>query len=199
MAVTKYRHCELAKQSMPGSDVMRCNGLLRQLSAVSNWLLTCMVCFVANRRSSQWRTYTSHCELCEASVRLEQFGVFISKQASFYQLLTPAGSPSSPKIGEIHAVVKNEPDITLAELIEKRSLPIRKSHLSRLLIYEGYSLKRGHRKNRPEKSCSFWWKQRKFIIHTALPARVIERAYQGWHQGCTLWAAVYFINHADER
>src|SRR5215470_18683842 len=38
------------------------------------------------------------------------------------------------KINEIHAAVSNSPDITLIELIEKLSLPIKKSQLSRLLI-----------------------------------------------------------------
>jgi len=46
------------------------------------------------------------------------------------------------KIGEIHATVANEPDITLSELIEKLSLPIKKSQLSRLLVSLGYSFKK---------------------------------------------------------
>ena len=55
------------------------------------------------------------------------------------------GRPSvltSEKIDEIHAAVKDEPDITLSELIEKLSLPIKKSQLSRLLVSLGYSFKK---------------------------------------------------------
>jgi transposase len=43
---------------------------------------------------------------------------------------------------KIHAVIRNDPDITLCELIEKLSLPIHKSQLSRLLISLGYSFKK---------------------------------------------------------
>ena len=46
------------------------------------------------------------------------------------------------KIEEIHSAIKSDSDITLGELIEKLSLPIKKSQLSRLLISLGYSLKK---------------------------------------------------------
>jgi transposase len=46
------------------------------------------------------------------------------------------------KIEEIRAAIKIQPDITLNELIEKLSLPIQKSQLSRLLISLGYSFKK---------------------------------------------------------
>ena len=55
------------------------------------------------------------------------------------------GRPSvitKEKTDEIQIVVKNNPDITLAELIQKLSLPIQKSQLSRLLISLGYSFKK---------------------------------------------------------
>ena len=46
------------------------------------------------------------------------------------------------KIDEIHAAIEKEPDVTLSELIEKLSLPIKKSQLSRLLVSLDYSLKK---------------------------------------------------------
>ena len=46
------------------------------------------------------------------------------------------------KIEEIHMTLKNNPDITLEELIEELSLPIKKSQLSRLLISLGYTHKK---------------------------------------------------------
>jgi transposase len=49
---------------------------------------------------------------------------------------------TSEKIGEICDTVKENPDITLSELIEELSLPIQKSQLSRLLIAQGYSFKK---------------------------------------------------------
>ena len=55
------------------------------------------------------------------------------------------GRPSSiteEQIDAIHAEEAENPDITLDELIEKLSLPIRKSQLSRLLISLGYSFKK---------------------------------------------------------
>jgi transposase len=66
------------------------------------------------------------------------------KTGSFLPTPYP-GRPSgltSEKVKEIHATVENEPDITLSELIEKLSLPIKKSQLSRLLISHGYSFKK---------------------------------------------------------
>jgi len=55
------------------------------------------------------------------------------------------GRPSvitEEKIKEIQTAVDNEPDITLNELIDKLSLPIQKSQLSRLLISLEYSFKK---------------------------------------------------------
>jgi transposase len=55
------------------------------------------------------------------------------------------GRPSSiqaEKIEEIVAAIEAESDITLNELIEKLSLPIQKSQLSRLLISLEYSFKK---------------------------------------------------------
>ena len=55
------------------------------------------------------------------------------------------GRPSAipqEKVDEIQATVRNNPDITLSELIERLSLPIQKSQLSRLLISLGYSFKK---------------------------------------------------------
>jgi transposase len=46
------------------------------------------------------------------------------------------------KTEEILAAIEVQPDITLNELIEKLSLPIQKSQLSRLLISLGYSFKK---------------------------------------------------------
>jgi len=46
------------------------------------------------------------------------------------------------KIDEIEAAIAGNSDITLSELIEKLSLPIQKSQLSRLLISLDYSLKK---------------------------------------------------------
>ena len=46
------------------------------------------------------------------------------------------------KRNEIEATISAEPDITLSELIEKLSLPIQKSQLSRLLISLDYSYKK---------------------------------------------------------
>ena len=58
------------------------------------------------------------------------------------------GRPSvitQEKTEEIQAAIRTEPDITLCELIEKLSLPIQKSQLSRLLISLGYSFKKRQR------------------------------------------------------
>ena len=58
------------------------------------------------------------------------------------------GRPSvitQEKTEEIQAAIRTEPDITLCELIEKLSLPIQKSQLSRLLISLGYSFKKKQR------------------------------------------------------
>jgi transposase len=55
------------------------------------------------------------------------------------------GRPSvitQEKVEMIRMAVNSEPDITLSELIQKLSLPIQKSQLSRLLISEGYSFKK---------------------------------------------------------
>jgi len=55
------------------------------------------------------------------------------------------GRPSvltAEKIEEILATVDIESDMTLDELIENLSLPIKKSQLSRLLISHGYSFKK---------------------------------------------------------
>ena len=49
---------------------------------------------------------------------------------------------SEEMIKKIHLEIANRPDITLNELIEKLSLPIKKSQLSRLLISQGYSFKK---------------------------------------------------------
>jgi transposase len=49
---------------------------------------------------------------------------------------------SKGKIEEIRSVVKENPDITLSELIERQSLPIKKSQLSKLLIGLGFSYKK---------------------------------------------------------
>jgi len=54
------------------------------------------------------------------------------------------GRPSiitQEKTDEIQATVKKNPDITLSELIERLTLPIQKSQLSRLLISLGYTYK----------------------------------------------------------
>jgi transposase len=45
---------------------------------------------------------------------------------------------------QIKSAVKDQNDITLEELIEKLSLPIKKSRLSVVLIKEGLSLKKLH-------------------------------------------------------
>lgn len=55
------------------------------------------------------------------------------------------GRPSmitQEKVDEIQEAVRNNPDATLSELIERLSLPIQKSQLSRLLISLGYSFKK---------------------------------------------------------
>ena len=55
------------------------------------------------------------------------------------------GRPSivtKERIAEIKAEIKSNPDITLNEMIEKLTLPIKKSQLSRLLISLGYSFKK---------------------------------------------------------
>ena len=55
------------------------------------------------------------------------------------------GRPSvitQEKKDEIQAAIRNDPDITLSELIERLSLPIQKSQLSRLLISLGFSFKK---------------------------------------------------------
>jgi transposase len=61
-------------------------------------------------------------------------------------LPTPyTGRPSrltSAQIDEIRTEVETTPDITLNELIDKLSLPIKKSQLSRLLIKLDFSLKK---------------------------------------------------------
>lgn len=49
---------------------------------------------------------------------------------------------SDEKIEEIRSTVKERPDITLNELIEHLSLPIKKSQLSKLLIGLGFSYKK---------------------------------------------------------
>jgi transposase len=46
------------------------------------------------------------------------------------------------EIDKIVGAIKQTPDMTLSELIEKLSLPIKKSQLSRLLIRLGYSVKK---------------------------------------------------------
>jgi len=57
---------------------------------------------------------------------------------------------SSEKIKEIHVTIEKKPDITLLELIEKLSLPIKKSQLSRLLISHGYSFKKRQLTRQPK-------------------------------------------------
>jgi len=49
---------------------------------------------------------------------------------------------SESAISEVCRTVESYPDITLAELIEKLSLPIKKSQLSKILIKFGYTLKK---------------------------------------------------------
>jgi transposase len=49
---------------------------------------------------------------------------------------------SSEKIDEISSALNENPDITLNELIERLSLPIKKSQLSKLLIKLGFSYKK---------------------------------------------------------
>ena len=59
------------------------------------------------------------------------------------------------KTDEIHAAIRNDPDATLSELIERLSLPIKKSQLSRLLISLGYSYKKDNVSGRARSSrCS---------------------------------------------
>jgi transposase len=53
-------------------------------------------------------------------------------------------SISDEKKEEICALIKKQPDITLAEIIEELSLPIQKSRLSKLLISLGYSYKKNY-------------------------------------------------------
>lgn len=48
------------------------------------------------------------------------------------------------KIAEIEEAVRSSPDMTLSELIEKLSLPIKKSQLSRLLLSLGYTVKKNY-------------------------------------------------------
>jgi transposase len=67
------------------------------------------------------------------------------RKTGSYVPIAYTGRPSvikESKIEEVHSAIKNEPDITLSELIEKLSLPIQKSQLSRLLISLGYSYKK---------------------------------------------------------
>jgi transposase len=49
---------------------------------------------------------------------------------------------SDEKIDEICSAVNENPDMTLSELIERLSLPVRKSQLSKLLIKLGFSYKK---------------------------------------------------------
>jgi transposase len=49
---------------------------------------------------------------------------------------------SNEKTNEVHAMLKENPDITLNELIERLLLPIKKSQLSKLLIKLGFSYKK---------------------------------------------------------
>jgi transposase len=58
------------------------------------------------------------------------------------------------KIDEIRSVIKENPDITLNELIERLLLPIKKSRLSKLLIGLGFSYKKRlfTRRNSSEKT-----------------------------------------------
>ena len=49
---------------------------------------------------------------------------------------------SDKKIDEICSAVNENPDMTLNELIERLSLPVRKSRLSKLLIKLGFSYKK---------------------------------------------------------
>jgi transposase len=49
---------------------------------------------------------------------------------------------SGEKIDEICSAIKESPDMTLNELIERLSLPIKKSQLSKLLIKLGFSYKK---------------------------------------------------------
>jgi transposase len=66
------------------------------------------------------------------------------KTGSFLQKAY-TGRPSmitQEKVDKIQSAIRNDPDITLGELIERLSLPIQKSQLSRLLISLGYSFKK---------------------------------------------------------
>ena len=66
------------------------------------------------------------------------------KRGSFIPIAY-TGRPSvitPEKTDEIQAAIRTTPDITLSELIERLSLPIQKSQLSRLLISLGYSFKK---------------------------------------------------------
>ena len=51
-------------------------------------------------------------------------------------------SLTASQLDEIRSTVNTTPDITLGELIDKLSLPIKKSQLSKLLIKLGFSLKK---------------------------------------------------------
>ena len=67
------------------------------------------------------------------------------RKTSSFLPIAYTGRPSvitQEKAEEIQVTVRNNPDITLTELIERLSLPIQKSQLSRLLISMGYSFKK---------------------------------------------------------
>ena len=68
--------------------------------------------------------------------------------------LKPKGRP--PKLGKaefskVVDEVRKAPDTTLKELIERLSLPIQKSQLSRLLIKAGFSFKKNASPKKPAK------------------------------------------------
>jgi transposase len=62
---------------------------------------------------------------------------------------------TNEKTEEIRSAIKENPDITLSELIERLSLPIKKSQLSKLLIRLGFSYKKRlfTQKNSLERMC----------------------------------------------
>jgi transposase len=67
------------------------------------------------------------------------------KDTGVYQPVKCTGRKSclsDEKIDEIRSAIKESPDITLNELIERLSLPIKKSQLSKLLIRLGFSYKK---------------------------------------------------------
>lgn len=71
---------------------------------------------------------------------------------------------SNEKIDEIRSAIKESPDITLNELIERLSLPIKKSQLSKLLIRLGFS-----------------YKKRLFIQKNSLGTMFSKNVLNGWN------------------